>query len=543
MTTHVARYREIADVLGRHGLDVLVQAVGLGGRRSPSSPSAPDERIALHLRLALQELGPTFVKLGQLLSTRPDLLPESFIAELSKLQDDAPPIPLDDVLVVIEDELGADPQDVFAMFDPEPLASASIGQVHAARRQDGTDVVVKVRRPDAVARVREDVAILRTLGARANRMMQAAQPYQVTALVDEFCQTLLAELDYFREGQNAERFSANFLGDRRVLLPQVFWDTTTTQVLTMQRMTGMKITDTEALDAAGVDRAKLARTGASIVLQMIFRDRFFHADPHPGNFFVAPDGRIALIDFGMVGEIPDELADALVAFLTAFTFRRADDLADALIDLSAMRAGVDRDELRAAMVAFISEYDRRPFREIGFTRLASRLLAVAREQHLQLPREVPLMLKVLVMMEGIGLQLDPEFDLFAVVTPFVHRLLRDRLSPSAIAQRVARASWDAGELLLELPSRLRRILEVMERSGLDLYLRAAELEPLVRRAERIGNRLTAGMIAAALISGIGGVVTSEARWRRSRGALVGTGLTAISALIGYLVVTARPGRR
>ncbi|HKT56657.1 MAG TPA: AarF/ABC1/UbiB kinase family protein [Microbacterium sp.] len=542
VTMHIGRYREIAETLARHGLGYMLEATGLG-RPSPDTPAAaprqPQPVAARHLREALEELGPTFVKFGQLLSTRPDLLPEPYIVELVKLQDSAPSVTIAVVEETIRNELGQDPSECFAWFDSAPLASASIGQAHAARRPDGTEVVVKVRRPDAVAQVHEDLDILRTLAERATRTWDFARRLDLNGVIREFSQTLLAELDYLHEARNAERFAANFAHRPDAIVPRIFWDTTTARVLTLERLRGLKITDVDALDSAGIDRVRLAQTGSRIMLQMIFEDRFFHADPHPGNLLVQPDGSIGLIDFGMVGELREELADALTDFLVAFTLRSAEGLVDAVLDLSVVRAAVDHDELRAAMTSFIADYEGHSLRELGFARLVSRMLGILREQGLRLPREVPLVLKVLITVEGIGLQLDPEFDIFGVLTPYVQRILHRRLTMTSISRRLIQAASDGGELLLELPVRLRRILDAADRTGFDVHLRAAELEPLMRRTERVGNRLVAGIIAAALIMGIGEVVPTEERWRSSKRGLLGAGAAVIGSLAGYLILTAR----
>ncbi|GHD40984.1 ABC1 kinase family protein [Mycetocola manganoxydans] len=541
------RYQEIAETLARHGMGFLASAVGIRHRvpfvRNAFAP--PDESprsIAVRLRLVLEELGPTFVKLGQLLSTRPDLLPPAYILELSKLQDAAPPVPIDAIAEAIRAELGDDPSRVFATFDDKPLASASIGQAHTATLPDGTQVVVKIRRPDAVRMVNEDLEILRNLAERASRLWAPARTYNVRGLVQEFSDTLRGELDYLREAKNAERFADNFESRADVAIPRVFWDTTTSRVLTLERVSGIRISDVQALDAAGVDRPLLAQTGAQLVLRMVFEDGFFHADPHPGNLFVQPDGSITLIDFGMVGELDPELRDRFVDFLVAFTRRQPGDLADALLDISVTTSGADRDQLRERMASFVADYSNKTLSEIKFARLATVLLTIVRQQKLQLPREVALMFKVLIMVEGIGVQLNPDFDLMGVLTPYVRKLLRERLSVAALSQRMYRASSDAGALMLELPTRLRRILERTDRSGVEVHLRAAELEPLMTRAERIGNRLVAGLIAAALINGVGELVVSERRWRPWSNSLLGAGVTVVGSLSGYLLWTSRRHR-
>ena len=543
------RYQEIADTLVRHGLGFLAGAVGVtrwipAGRTADRrvDPEGGPYTTPQRIRLALEELGPTFVKLGQLLSTRPDLLPPAYIAEFSKLQDAAPPVPAEAIRRTIREELGADPEELFASFEWTPLASASIGQAHTATLADGTAVVVKVRRPDAVRQVNEDLEILTNLAERAARAWEAARTYNIPGIVQEFAQTLRAELDYLREARNAERFAANFADRPEVVIPRVHWDTTTSRVLTLERMTGTKISDIAQPDAEGVDRRRLARTGTELMLQMLFEDRFFHADPHPGNMFVHPDGSIALIDFGMVGEISEELYEKFAAFFIAFTERDPAALADALIDLSVTRGSVDEDALRVGLTSFVGRYSGRPLSELHFSQMATDLLRMVREQRLQLPGPVSLVIKVLMMIEGIGVQLDPDFDLNAVLTRYARRLTREQLSLEALLRRMGSATADAGALLVEAPGRVRRLLAQVDRNGLEVHLRAAELDPLVGRAERIGNRLVAGMIVAALINGLGQLVVHENRWRSWTSALMGAGLTAVTALGGYLAWTTKRRR-
>ncbi len=290
--SHAGRYLEIGSALRRHGLGFLVGLLGVD-RMVPRGRGAATDAARRasaaspeHLRTALEELGPTFIKLGQLLSTRSDLLPPAFVAELAKLQDAAPPVPVDLIRDVIRSELGAEPEEVFASFEDRPLASASIGQAHTATLTDGTPVVVKVRRPGAVAQVQADLEILQNLATRAARAWEFARDFDAVGLVDEFAETIRAELDYLEEGRNAERFARDFEDDASVVIPRVYWEHTTSRVLTLERMGGMNVGDAAALDEAGVDRDLVARRGADIVLKMIFEDRFFHADLHPGNLFI-----------------------------------------------------------------------------------------------------------------------------------------------------------------------------------------------------------------------------------------------------------------
>ncbi|MEY9951591.1 ABC1 kinase family protein [Leifsonia sp. EB34] len=540
MSSHLGRYEQVGEVLGRHGLGFLADITGVGrwfghpraaGRDRATTP----ERV----RLALEDLGPTFIKLGQLLSTRSDLLPPPYLTELAKLQDAAPVVPPEAILEAIRAELGADVEELFADFDVHPIASASIGQAHAAHLEDGTPVVVKVRRPGIVPKVEEDLEIVQNLARQASRRWERARGYDLEGIAQDFAISLRAELDYVQEGRNAERFAANFSADPQVLIPRIIWERTTSRVLTLERMTGVKVNDLARLDAGGIDRKGVARRGAEMILKMIFQDGFFHADPHPGNLFVTPDGSIALIDFGMVGELNEELKQELTDFLIGFTQASPSLLASALYALCVRKELQDRPRLERSLAGWVSQYAGRPLSEVNFTHLISQLLAMLREHHLQLPRHMALLFKVLIMVEGMGVQLDHDFALGEVLTPYARRLVEDRISITATAQRLLRASSDAAELFIDSPGRLRRIVENLDTSGFQIHVRAAEVEPLVGRAERIGNRLVAGMIAAALINGIGDLVAAQRKGRPWVTVLITAGLSTIGSLVGYLLWTGR----
>ena len=543
MTSHLGRYEQVGEVLARHGLGFLADITGVdhwfGDPSTAGHQGRDGSRTPERVRLALEDLGPTFIKLGQLLSTRSDLLPPPYLTELAKLQDAAPAVPAEAILEAIRAELGADVEELFADFDVHPLASASIGQAHAAHLDDGTPVVVKVRRPGVVPQVEEDLEIVQNLARQASRRWEHARRYDLEGIAEEFAISFRAELDYLQEGRNAERFATNFNADPEVRIPRIVWERTTSRVLTLERVTGIKVNDLDRLDEAGIDRNELARRGADTVLKMIFEDGFFHADPHPGNLFVTPDGSIALIDFGMVGELNEELKQKLADFLIGFTRANPSLLASALYRLSVTKDIEDRPRLEQSLGGWVSGYAGRPLSEVNFTHLISQLLAMLREHHIQLPRQFALLFKVLIMVEAMGVQLNHEFALGEVLTPYARRLVKDRISVTATTQRLLRASVDAAELFIELPSRLRRIVETLDTTGIQLHLRAAELEPLVGRAERIGNRLVAGMVVAALINGIGNLVVGKRNGRSWVAVLMTAGLSTVGSLIGYLLWTGR----
>ena len=514
------RQRQIAEVLARYGLDYLGNVVGLERliareralrRREPRGTHTPPE----DLRLALEELGPTFIKLGQLLSTRADLVPPEYRAELAKLQDAAPAVPTDVVKDTIEGELHSSAEAAFASFAVEPLACASIGQAHLATLQDGTEVVVKVRRPNVVEEMEQDLEIIQNLAARASRRSKAAAHYDLGGLADEFVQTLRAQLDYLQEARNAERFAANFEGDPSVQIPRVFWDLTTSRVITLERIRGMKITDIAALDEAGLDRHDLAQGAAQIVAKMVFEDGFFHADPHPGNFFIEPGGRVGIVDFGMVGTLDDALREQLSRLLIGFLRQDPDRLADALLALGTSTEPVDRARLREDLAGLLERYFGRSIGEISLRGALGDVMVIVRRHGLRLRRDLALLLTVLLVAEGLVAELDPHFRFAEALAPYARRQLLAQVTPAAVRRRVEQFGADLADLAVDFPGRLDRLLKSVESGGLEVRLRADELESLLTRAERVGNRVAASVLAAALIDGLGGFAVERRRQRRS----------------------------
>jgi ubiquinone biosynthesis protein len=539
MNARHRRQREIAQVLVRHGWGFLLDAVGLehlrpagGGPRAErrdESPSPPER-----LRLALEELGTTFVKLGQTLSTRADLLPPDYQAELAKLQDAGPQLPPEVVREAVALELDGDPESAFASFDLEPLAAASIGQAHAATLHDGTEVVVKLRRPGAVETAEQDLEILHNLAMRASRRWTEAAAYDLVGLADEFAQTLRAEMDYLQEGRNAERFAKSFADVEEVQIPRVFWATTTSRVITLERMRGMKITDLAALDAAGVDRHQLMQRAVRVTAKMVFEDGFFHADPHPGNFFIQADGRIGIIDFGMVGTLDQRLRQQLLRLLIALIREDPDRLAGALLALGAAARPVDRPRLRDDLAGLVARYGGRSLGDIALSSAIGEILEISRRHRLRTPRDLALLTKAFIMDEGLAETLDPDFQLADALAPYAYRQMATELSPAALAGHLKQVGTDLAELTIDLPDQLHRMLAVLADGGLEIHLRAAELEPLVERAERLGNRIAASVLAAAVIDGMAELAAADGAHIRNgartlkRYAVLG-GLGAVSA--------------
>ena len=513
-----SRERQIAEVLVRYGLSYLANVVGLERvvsvadglvGRARADARTPSE----NLRLALEELGPTFIKLGQLLSTRADLLPPDYRAELTKLLDAAPAVPSNVVEEIVEHELHAPVDTAFASFDAVPLACASVGQAHTATLRDGTEVVVKVRRPHVVEDMEQDLEIIRNFAARASRRSKTAARHDVVGLADEFVHALRAQLDYLQEARNAERFSANFASDPWVQIPRTFPDLTTSRVITLERIRGMKITDLTALDEAGLDRHALAERTALIVSKMIFEDGFFHADPHPGNFFIEPTGRVGIVDFGMVGTLDDRSRQQLGRLLSGFVRRDPGRLADALLALGTSTGVVDRARLREDLATLLARYFGRSIGEVSLRSAIGEILEIVRRHRLKVPPDLSLLFTVLIIAEGIVAELDPEFRFAEALAPYARRHLVSGITSADMIRRLEQLGVDLAELATELPPRLNRLSEAIETGGLEVQLRPDDMNALLARADRLGNRVAASVLLAAAISGGVRLATRRRRHR------------------------------
>jgi ubiquinone biosynthesis protein len=506
---YLGRYREIAQVLVGHGFGYLVEQLGLVSLLSLTRrvvlrvPPPRPMGTAVRLREALIALGPTFVKLGQALSTRPDLLPPEFVAELSKLQDTVPPFPSEQAISLIESSLGKPIDVLFARFDREPLAAASLGQVHAAALPDGTEVVVKVQRPDIAGRIHTDLAIIADLAALAQERLALASRYNFVELAWEFSSTLRAELDYRREARNADRFRTVF-GDSAFLhVPRIYWDYTDARVLTSERLFGPKINDLAALEAAGIDRIQLARNSMDLILREIFSYGFFHSDPHPGNFFALPGDVLGVVDFGQVGNLDRETTQGLLLLLAALVERDNEGALQALERLGILARRDITPELRRDLERFTESFVDRPLSDISAQETIEDLLALLRRHYIRLPGPLALLLKSLMMMEGVGLQLDPDLDVFGIARPYVQRALAEQFSPAVLGAQATRTARGIGQVALELPHQVSDVLGRLADGELSIRTREVELRRVSGALIGAANRIAVGLVLAALILGMG----------------------------------------
>ena len=506
---HLQRYSEIVAVFARHGFGFLFNQPEPGRRfrlrfRRTSKQEAPREvdNLAVHFRQALEEAGPTFVKFGQILSTRPDLLPPSFITELSKLVDSVSPEPWDKVRALLVHELGQDLETVFASIDPQPIASASLSQVHAAVLPDGQEVVIKVQRPNITTIIDTDLEILSALAARA----QASSLGGVSdfiGIADDFSFTLRNELDYQREGRNADRLRESFADATDLLyIPKVYWELSTRQVLVMERIRGIKIGDVAGLDAAGYDRHKVALASASVTVKQVFEDGFFHADPHSGNYLIMPGEVIGLVDFGKVGYLRDrDRLDLLRLFLAAIQMD-VDGLIDQLARMGAVLEDVDRNRLAYDLHRLLNKYNGTPIKYIRAQELINEITAVTFRHHLRLPSTLWLVGQTIAMLEGIGLQLDPDFDVFEAAKPHIQRLMPKLFLPhDGWIQAMLMDATNWGEMLHRLPRVGNRMLERLERNEA-FRMEIKDIDHILGRIDRLVTRMALSLLVAAFVIGL-----------------------------------------
>ena len=550
----LGRLQEIASVLIRYGFGDMVRRIGLAGAlekagrllhwHDPQAMAhmAPPERV----RRALEELGPTFVKLGQVLATRVDLLPPEWIAELGKLQNAVPALPFERVRPQLVEDLGAEPEAVFARLEQVPLAAASLAQTHRAWLADGSAVVLKVRRPSIRDTVEADLRLLARLAEIAQAQAPDLRRYRPTQVVHEFTLSLRRELDFAAECRNAERIAANFEGHAEIVVPKVYWQWTSERLNVQECLAGIPGPDLAAVDAAGMDRRQLAMTGAGIVLKMVLEDGFFHADPHPGNIFYLPGGRIGVIDFGMVGRVSAQRRYQIVQLLHGLVERESGAVADVLLEWGEGEGEIDETRLHADIGAFVDQYRGVPLKDLRMGAMLTDVTTILRDHGLGLPPDLALMVKAFLTLEGMGRQLDPDFDMAGAARPYVERVLLDRWSPRALARRGRRGLLDALDLAGDMPRELRRLLRAARRGRLHMQMEVTTLKAFGEQVDRAANRLTMGVVTAALVIGSSIVMHSAGGGVPSRRLLalgvlgfVGAALTGLWILLSIW----RSGRR
>ena len=463
------------------------------------------------LREALEELGPVFVKFGQAVSTRPDLIPADIAVELTRLQDDVLPFPGDEAREVIERALDAPLSEHFASFDIQPLASASVAQVHGATLQDSTEVVVKVLRPGIEKVIEQDLQLLYQLARLADRHWPNARRLRPLEVVDDYDKTIHDELDMMREGANASQLRSNFLDSDMIYVPQIYWDHSCREVLVMERVEGIPIRDIDAIRAAGIDLRKLAHNGVEIFFTQAFRDGFFHADMHPGNIFVSPQGQYRAVDFGIMGTLAEADKRYLAENLLAFFNRDYRAVAMAHLRAGWVPATTRPEEFEAAVRTVCEPIFARPISEISFGHLVIRLFQVARRFDMPVQPQLVLLQKTLLNIEGLGRQLYPELDLWETAKPFLERWMREQVGPRALARALRRELPTVLPLLPELPGLVHELLRRQRDGQLVIRTGSDNAEQLARdlkhrTRQRDGLMLGGGLLLGAIVLFLGSEV-------------------------------------
>jgi len=503
------RIHEISSILIRYGFGDLVRRLGVANIVESAGHVLKWHEVEdltqieppVRVRRILEEMGPTFVKLGQILATRADLFSPEWLAEFKKLQDQVQALPYQQLAEQIEQDLGAKPEEIFAEFNSQPLAAASISQVYKARLQDGSPVVVKIRRPGIRSVVEADLRLLAQLADIAEQEIKPLQRYRPKEIVHQFTLSMRRELDLAAECRNAERMMANFIDDPVVVIPKIHWQWTSERINVQEFIDGIPGYDIEAIEQAGLDQKLLAKRGAEAILKMILEDGFFHADPHPGNCFYLSDNRIAFIDFGMVGRLSEDRRDQVINLLRGLVDKDSQRVVKVLLQWSDNSSPYNRDGFLLDIDDFIDQYYDIPLKELNITELLNNLTTLLRDHQLNLPPDLTLLFKAFLTLDGLGRQLDPEFNLVEVASPLLKQIFLARYSPDALLKRGKDNLFEMVDLLTDFPKDLHKLMDSIRHGTLGVEIDINKPEWLSKELDRSINRLSISLVTSALIVG------------------------------------------
>ncbi len=505
------RLQQIVNVFLKHGFGRLVDQIHLSRyipfrtrlRSFGQWPPLKGPTVPERLRMAFAELGPSFIKLAQILSSRPDLITAPFADELKKLQDEVPPFPVSDAIRTIEEELRTPIHGTFRCFDEVPVAAASIAQVHYATLLDGSEVIIKVQRPGIEEQIETDITIVSSIARLLDKYVPESRFFNPIGIVDEYSKTIRKELDFVNESRNGVRFRRNFAKSPDVYIPRIYQELVTAKVLVMERIKGVRIDHIEKIADMGLDLKKVARAGVEAYFKMVLEDGFLHADPHPGNMFVMADGRLGFVDFGIVAYVSPDLMETMANTFLAFIHRDFDRLMDLYIELGYVPEDVDmeafRKEFRADMVDMLEPLYGLTLQEIDFARYLDLFTHLALRHRLSIPSDLLLVNKALLILESIGRELDPHFDFFAAFEPYAAKLARKRYSPSKLYEKAGRTATELGDFVFIVPKQLKQIVRKVLKDDFHIKMTHIGLDRLIGDMDRSSNRLAFGMIIAAIL--------------------------------------------
>jgi ubiquinone biosynthesis protein len=513
---HIQRYTEILGILFKFGFGDLVtslkveQYLDIGRQMIFREKKETIEALtrAVRLRMVLEELGPTFIKLGQMLSTRADVLPAEFIKELIKLQDEVPPFSFDDAKTIIEAELNAPLATYYSSVNPVPLAAASIGQVHRAVTVEGEEVVIKVQRPGIKKSIEVDLEIMLHLATLVERHLDGGDLHRPTDLVHEFGQSLERELDYLTEAGNMERLSNMYLNDNRVYVPKVLREATTPRILTMEYVDGIQAGNMAELKEKGHDLVAIARIGADLVIDQTMVHGFFHADPHPGNLLILPGDVICFLDMGMMGRLERPTRESIIDLVIGVVHQDASALVNALLRITEWDDEPDRRSLGRTLTSFVDQHINRPLKEIELGKVLQQVFDITVKYRLRLPSDLLLLVKALTAVEGLGRRLDPDFDIIAIAAPVVKRIQMQRYHPGRLAEDFWGYAVETVGIFKELPGEVRAVLRLARQGRLRVELEHVALDEMRLTQDRASNRLSFAIVLASLIIGSSMIIHS-----------------------------------
>jgi ubiquinone biosynthesis protein len=513
---HLNRYQRILRILFKYGFDDILEMLHIDQYFEAGLQMInrkPREHLEKHsrperLRMAMEELGPTFIKLGQLLSTRPDFVPPDYLFELARLQDDVPPFSYEAVEETFRQETGKPPRKIFLDFDKVPLAAASIGQVHLGTLINGDRVVVKVQRPDIEKIIAVDLEILSHLASLMEVYLEEVQGHRPTSIVDEFSRTISKEIDYSVEIAHIQRFARQFEGNPDIYVPKVYRDLSTERILTMEYVEGIKASEIERLQQSGIDLRLVAERGTNLIMEQVFIHGFFHADPHPGNIFILPDNIICFLDFGMMGRLTRQDREDFTDLMLHIVDRNERKVTDMVLRLTNHYGTVDREALGHDISEMLDRYLYLPLKQIEAGKILQELLEMVSRHRIYFKPNLYLMMKALSTSESVGQKLDPELELIKLAEPFMKKVKRDRVRVHRLAAEAGETTSDYLDLIRELPDELREIISQIRRGRMKIRFAHRGLESLKEGLDQVSNRISFAIVLAALIIGSSLIVLS-----------------------------------
>ncbi|MCY9515733.1 ABC1 kinase family protein [Paenibacillus apiarius] len=505
--------------LMRHGFGYMVEEMGLFQvlslpRRLITREAPETKTVGERIRLVLEELGPAFIKLGQLLSTRSDLFPDSVIRELVKLQDQVPPFPAHEARRIVEAELNRPIGDVFSSFDDEPVAAASIGQVHLAKLHGGEAVAIKVQRPGIHPVIERDLEIVKGLTAIAERRWAWVAEYQIPQMIAEFSKSMKAELDYNHEGRNTEKIARQFLHVQGIHIPRIYWQHTSSRVLTMEYVQGVKLSRHEDIAAQGHDLKALAERFVHAMLHQMFIEGLFHADPHPGNLLVLDDGRLAFLDFGMVGRLNGDMKDYLSDLIISLMRQRTSGIIRAIAGLGVVPDRTDMTQLKRDLDRLRAQYYDIPFTDISLGQSLHDLFAVAQRHRITLPPDLIMLAKALITMEGVVEELDPTLSILDMAEPFGRKLLLEKYSPRRVRKKLLGGASDFLQALTDLPKQANQLARILSSGKVRVEVELPELDHALHKLDQISNRLSFSIVLLAFSIIMVGLIVGSSLTRK-----------------------------